>query len=69
MDTPQPRVIVEPVVGAGRRVRIDSEILGIAYGPPDVLEFLRRAGLDPDTVRLDDPALIDWHGGGPAIWA
>jgi hypothetical protein len=69
MDTPQPRIVVEPVVGAGRTVRIDAETLGIAYGPADVIEFLRRAGLDPDTVLLDDPTLIDWHGGGPATWA
>jgi hypothetical protein len=64
----QPRVIVEPVVGAGRRVRVDSEILGIACAPGDVVEFLRRAGLDPDRVSLDDSALIDWHGGGPEVW-
>lgn len=68
MDQRRARVVVEPVVGSGRRVRVGSEILGIAYGPADVLEFLRRAGLDPDTVRLDDPLLIEWHGGGPAVW-
>jgi hypothetical protein len=61
-------VVVEPVVGVGRRVRVGSEILGVAYGPADVLEFLRRAGLDPDVVRLDDPLLIDWHGGGWDVW-
>lgn len=64
----QPRVVVEPVTGAGRRVRVGSEILGTAYGPEDVVEFLRRAGLDPDQIRLDDPTLIDWHGGGPDAW-
>lgn len=62
----QPRVIVEPIVGRGRRVRVGAVILGIAYGPADVIEFLRRAGLDE--VDLDDPALIDWHGGGPDVW-
>ena len=69
MEQPQVRVIVEPVVGTGRRVRVGSEILGVAYAPADVVEFLRRAGLDPDQVSLDDATLIDWHGGGPDIWA
>lgn len=64
----QPRVVIEPLTGGGRRVRVDAEILGIAHGPADVIEFLRRAGLDPDAVRLDDPELIDWHGGGPDVW-
>lgn len=64
----QPPVVVEPVIGSGRRVRVGSEILGIAHGPGDLVEFLRRAGLDPDQVRLDDPALIAWHGGGPDVW-
>lgn len=64
----QPRVVVEPVAGVGRRVRVDAEILGIAYSVTDVIEFLRRAGLDPDQIRLDDPALIDWRGGGPDRW-
>jgi hypothetical protein len=65
----QPRIVVERVAGGGRRVRVGAMILGIAYGPGDVIEFLRRAGLDPDEVDLDDPALVDWHGGGPDVWA
>ncbi|MBT1186061.1 hypothetical protein HET69_19145 [Streptomyces sp. CJ_13] len=47
----------------------DGEILGRALDPRDLLEFLRRAGLDPDNVRLDDPLLIEWRGGGPAVWS
>ncbi|UUU44393.1 hypothetical protein OHA89_00935 [Streptomyces sp. NBC_01546] len=43
-------------------------MLGRALGTADLLEFLRRAGLDPDVVRLDDPLLIEWRGGGPAVW-
>lgn len=69
MDRSQARIVVEPVVGGGRRVRVDTEILGIAYSAADLIEFLRRAGLDPDGLRLDDPGLIDWHGGGPEVWA
>ncbi|MBY8876668.1 hypothetical protein [Actinacidiphila acidipaludis] len=69
MEQSRAPVVVESVVGSGRRVRVDGEVLGVAYAPADVLEFLRRAGLDPDQVRLDDPALIDWRGGGPDVWA
>ncbi|MET9572670.1 hypothetical protein ACFYNW_37225 [Streptomyces virginiae] len=45
--SPDLRVIVYPP-DAERRVRVDGEILGRALGPGDLLEFLRRAGLDPD---------------------
>lgn len=69
MDRSHARIVVEPVVGGGRRVRVDAEVLGIANSPADLIEFLRRAGLDPDGLRLDDPDLIDWHGGGPDVWA
>lgn len=68
MERSSARIVVEPVVGTGRRVRVDHEILGIAYAPADLVEFLRRAGLDPDSIDLDDPLLIDWHGGGPTVW-
>ncbi|MFE2547406.1 hypothetical protein ACFXGI_02415 [Streptomyces sp. NPDC059355] len=44
-------------------------ILGRATGPGDLLAFPRRAGSDPDGIRLDDPLLIEWRGGGPAVWS
>ncbi|MGW6412197.1 hypothetical protein ACWF95_34090 [Streptomyces vinaceus] len=63
------RVIVYPPdAEGGRRVRVDGEILGLATGPGDILEFLRRAGLDPDDVDLADGGLFEWRGGGPAVW-
>ncbi|MFD9337544.1 hypothetical protein ACFWBF_24555 [Streptomyces sp. NPDC060028] len=63
--SPALRVVVYPPdAEGGRRVRCDGEILG----PADLLEFLRRAGLDPD-VRLDDPLLIEWRSGEPAVWS
>ncbi|MEU7592590.1 hypothetical protein AB0B79_06065 [Streptomyces sp. NPDC039022] len=63
------RVIVQPPVPVGgRRVRVDGTVLGIAYGPADVREFLRRAGADPDQVDLDGPG-IEWRGGGPDVWS
>ncbi|MFF4104345.1 hypothetical protein [Streptomyces sp. NPDC001903] len=64
------RIVVYPSdAEGGRRVRVDGEILGRALGPGDLLEFLRRADLDPDDVRLDDELLIEWRGGGPAVWS
>ncbi|MFB7468255.1 hypothetical protein ACFCZ1_33060 [Streptomyces sp. NPDC056224] len=65
-----PHVIVYPPdAQGGRRVRCNGEILGRALGPGDLLEFLRQAGLDPDDVQLDDARLIEWRGGGSAVWS
>jgi hypothetical protein len=61
------RLVVEPPSRTGgRRVRVDAEILGVAYTRGDVQEFARRAGLED--VDLEDDALVDWHGGGPDYW-
>lgn len=64
------RVIVNPPSpGGGRRVRVDGEILGLAYSLVDVAEFLRRAGLEgieASDVAVSD--LIEWRGGGPHEW-
>ncbi|MCD9592435.1 hypothetical protein LUV28_32205 [Streptomyces sp. 8ZJF_21] len=39
-----PHVIVQPPSPTGgRTVRVDGTILGTAYGPSDLREFLRRA--------------------------
>ena len=63
------RVIVYPPdAEGGRRVRCDGKILGRAFGPGDLLELLRRAGLHPDDLQLDDALPIEWRGGGPAVW-
>ncbi|MCJ1680023.1 hypothetical protein MTF65_22285 [Streptomyces sp. APSN-46.1] len=62
-------VVYPPDAEGGRRVRCHGKILGRALGPRDLLEFLRRAELDPENVRLDDPLLIEWRGGGPAVWS
>ena len=65
-----PAVIVYPPdEQGGRRVRIDGEISGCAFSLADVVEFLRRAGLD--TVEDTDVASagwIEWRGGGPDHW-
>ncbi|WP_049569831.1 hypothetical protein [Streptomyces sp. SBT349] len=63
------RVVVYPLTaGGGRRVRANGEILGRARSLAELLEFLRRAGLDPDTVDLRDKERFEWRGGGPEIW-
>lgn len=49
-------------------MRVGEEILGRARSAGELLEFLRRAGLDPDAVDLHDPDLIEWRGGGPGVW-
>ncbi len=66
----QPRIVVYPPDrSGGRRVRVDGEILGMAYTLRDLEEFLRRAGLDEGTYDLNDQRLIDWRGGGPDEWS
>ncbi|OMI41387.1 hypothetical protein [Streptomyces sparsogenes] len=62
-----PVIIHPPSPSGGRRVTIRGETAGLAHGPADLLEFLRRAGAED--VALDDPELIEWRGDGPEIWA
>ncbi|WP_435836697.1 hypothetical protein [Streptomyces albus] len=50
-----PIVVYPPDEDGGRRVRAGCAIPGGAYRTGDLLDFLRRAGLDPDDVTLDDP--------------
>lgn len=47
---------------------VRDEILGLAYSDTDVLEFLRRVGLPDGERLLDDPAWVEWRGGGPEVW-
>ncbi|MFD5316427.1 hypothetical protein [Streptomyces sp. NPDC127098] len=69
MTVPRPRVVVHPPRAAGgRRVTVAGQDLGVARSPVELIEFLRRAGLDPDEVLLEDATLIEWRGGGPEVW-
>ncbi|MFD8573549.1 hypothetical protein [Streptomyces sp. NPDC057694] len=61
---PTAPIIVHPPLGTGgRRVTARGQILGLAHSDSDVLEFLRRAGLDNAEALLDDPAWVKWRGG------
>ncbi|MFJ5532481.1 hypothetical protein [Streptomyces sp. NPDC093261] len=62
-------VVVHPPSQGGRRVTVRGQDVGRALRPADVVEFLRRAGMNPDDVDLDDAGLIEWRGGGPEVWA
>ncbi|MEU0658560.1 hypothetical protein [Streptomyces lavendulocolor] len=66
---PGPPVIVyPPSPTGGRRVRADGEILGLAYSLTDLVEFLRRAGLEGlDEYDVTQSPLIEWRGGGPYV--
>jgi hypothetical protein len=62
-------IVFPPDEQGGRRVRAGSEILGRALGLADVVEFLRRAGLDEvDEAYVRRTALVEWRGGGPDVW-
>ncbi|MFD9422233.1 MULTISPECIES: hypothetical protein [unclassified Streptomyces] len=65
------RVIVSPPSpSGGRRVRVDGTILGLAHGLRDLVEFLRRAGLEGvDEAEVARLPIIEWRGGGPDVWA
>lgn len=47
----------------GRRVTINGQIAGLARDDRDLVEFLRRAGLDDAWDILDNPNWIEWRGG------
>ncbi|OON82527.1 hypothetical protein [Streptomyces tsukubensis] len=66
MDAAHPPVVVHAPQPTGRRVTILGEDAGLATGPDDVREFLRRAGLED--AEPDDPGLVEWRGGGPGHW-
>ncbi|MET7853423.1 hypothetical protein AB0D78_19940 [Streptomyces avermitilis] len=68
MSGPLPVIVSPPSPTGGRRVRVDGEILGLAYNLGDVAEFLRRAGMEMEPVQVAVSPLIDWRGVGPEYW-
>ncbi|MGW6056666.1 hypothetical protein [Streptomyces sp. NPDC055189] len=70
MTEPLPVVVSPPSPTGGRRVRVDGQILGLAHNVADIVEFLRRAGMDEaDTYMVETSMFIDWRGGGPEVWS
>ncbi|RST09779.1 hypothetical protein E2C00_04760 [Streptomyces sp. WAC05374] len=63
-----PVVVHRPSPGGGRRVTIRGQIAGLAHNDADLVEFLRRAGLDEADISLDDPHLVEWRGGRAHQW-
>ncbi|WP_326648447.1 MULTISPECIES: hypothetical protein [unclassified Streptomyces] len=58
-----PIVVDPPSPGGGRRVTVRGEVVGLAHSDKDLIEFLRRAGLEDADMILDDPHLVEWRGG------
>jgi hypothetical protein len=70
MTSRPPVTVYPPDAEGGRRVRVDGEILGRAYGVRDVARFLQEAGLqDWDEMDVVRSEFIEWRGGGPQEWA
>ncbi|WP_369355238.1 hypothetical protein [Streptomyces sp. cg2] len=63
-----PIVIHRLSATGGRRVVARGQILGLAYQDADVIEFLRRAGVDASEEVVDDPAWVEWRGAKPHEW-
>ncbi len=61
-------IVHPPSPTGGRRVRVNGEILGLAYSVADVAEFLSRAGFEVDPMEVSVSPLIDWRGVGPEYW-
>ncbi|MET7685709.1 hypothetical protein [Streptomyces sp. NPDC005423] len=57
-------VVHRPSPSGGRRVTVNGTILGLAHSDRDLIEFLRRAGLENAEARvLGDAERIEWRGG------
>lgn len=68
MASKRPIIVNLPSPTGGRRVRVNGEILGLAYNVRDLVEFLRRAGLEIEPEEVANSPLIDWRGVGPDRW-
>ncbi|WP_326737052.1 hypothetical protein [Streptomyces sp. NBC_01022] len=63
-----PVVVHRPSPTGGRRVTAYGQILGLAHGDQDLVEFLRRAGLPDAEMLIDDPQKVEWRGGRAHQW-
>ncbi|MET9498886.1 hypothetical protein [Streptomyces sp. NPDC006552] len=56
-------VVHRPSAGGGRTVTVHAVPLGLAHSDADVIEFLRRAGLEnAEDLVLGDSPHIEWRG-------
>lgn len=64
------QVVVDPPdEHGGRPVRVDRDVLGVAYSLRDVAAIMRKAGLWDWAERdVIGSGLIEWRGGGPDAW-
>ncbi|MFV0130998.1 hypothetical protein ACLGI4_25380 [Streptomyces sp. HMX112] len=63
-----PVVVHRPAADGGRRVTVRGRIVGLAHNDADLVEFLRRTGLEEADSALDDPTLVEWRGGRAHQW-
>ncbi|GGP78078.1 hypothetical protein [Streptomyces melanogenes] len=59
-------VVHRPRGSGGRRVTVRGQIIGLAHCDRDLVEFLRRSGLDETSAEdmvAGNSALIEWRGG------
>ncbi|GGJ10694.1 hypothetical protein [Streptomyces brasiliensis] len=68
MSDSRPIIVQPPSPTGGRRIRVNGEVLGLAHNVGDLVEFLRRAGLEVEPEDVADSPLIDWRGAGPGRW-
>ncbi|MET7934808.1 hypothetical protein [Streptomyces sp. NPDC005322] len=64
----RPHVVVDEPLDGRRRVLIDGEDVGVVVTADELRRILNRAGLMAEDAPIDDPQLIEWHGGGPDDW-
>ncbi|MEU8976019.1 hypothetical protein AB0D11_43765 [Streptomyces monashensis] len=68
--TEMPQVVVYPPADdGGRRVRVGSRFVGMAYTLHDIVDFLNRTGsqfVEPEDVT--SAAWVEWRGVGPDAW-
>ncbi|WUX58805.1 hypothetical protein OG522_06580 [Streptomyces sp. NBC_01431] len=60
-------IVVHPPLGTGgRRVVVRNQIVGIAYDDRELIELLRRTGLELAEALVDsDSPMMEWRGGQP----
>ncbi|MET7766086.1 hypothetical protein [Streptomyces sp. NPDC005336] len=64
----RPQVVVDEPLDGRRRVLIDGEDVGVVVNADELRRLLNRAGVLEEDAPIDDPGLIEWHGGGPDDW-